>query len=343
MASLPPANAFDRTISLLKDLFLGGLLGNYCEEIEPSANLKGRVAIVTGATAGIGLETSRALAWRGAHVILAGRDKERLANAANNIREHKPKQALPLTVQAAADLKLTQLIIDLASLDSVRNFAKAFLALNLPLHFLINNAGVMMSPLSLVTVEGLDGQMGSNHLAHYYLTKLLLNKLTESGTARIVCLSSSAHFSGNFSADDIKQKFYPIVLSPYQVYGNSKLCNVLHAKELSRRLQGTQVTAYSVHPGAVKTELGRHLGLKTLMLSLVRWMFKNVDQGSSTTLYTCLTPGLESLSGEYFANCAQAKTNKLAHDPQISLALWEASEDYIKLFENGQLNSKKSN
>jgi len=341
MATLPPASAFDNILGLFKDFFLGGLLSKSCEQIEPSADLHGRVAIVTGATTGIGLETARALAWRGAHVILAGRGMDRLSAAHDKIRADKPSQN-GLAVDSAADLKLTKMLIDLASLDSVRNFANSFLALNLPLHYLVNNAGIMLSPVTLVTAEGLDGQMGSNHLAHYYLTKLLLNKLIESGNARILCLSSSAHLWGGFNADDIKQKFKPNEDS-VQAYGNSKLCNVLHAKELARRLQGTQVTAYSLHPGAVRTELSRHMGWMGLLFLPLRWMIKSPNQGASTSMYVCLTPGLEVLNGQYFTDCALAKTNPKVHDAKLAQVVWDTTEYYIKLFEDGQLNNKKSN
>jgi len=325
----------------LKDS-VGGLFSKYCEQIEPAAKLQGKVAIVTGATAGIGLETARALAWRGAHVILAGRAPDRLTSANQNIRNGKPKQD-NLSIQSSNDLKLSEMIIDLANLSSVRDFADSFLKLNLPLHYLVNNAGVMLCPLSMITVDGFDLQMGSNHLGHFYLTKLLTNKLKESGTARIVAVSSYAHFMGDLNVDGIKKHFYTIPDgTSMQAYNNSKLCNVLHAKELARRFQGTQVTAYSLHPGVVVTEIGRHVSITRLLTALWGWALKNSNQGASTTLYCCLTPGLESENGNYFTDCAVTPSNPQSYDPKLAAALWDASDYYIKQFEGGQLKNKKA-
>jgi len=329
------ATPFRRVANLCKDA-VGGLFSKYCEQIEPKTSLSGKVAIVTGATTGIGLQTARALAWRGAHVILAGRKADRLSSAALRIRGEKPEHAI------VDEIRLTELLIDLNSLASVRDFSKAFLALNLPLHLLVNNAGFMPTENGKVTIDGFDEPIGCNHLAHFYLTKLLESKLKESGPSRIVNLASSAHFSGKFSADKIKEHFYPVAgLTPYSLYGNSKLCNVLHTRELARRLHGSQVTSYSVHPGMVASEFLRDVVKSRVVATMMGWTLKNANQGATTSLYVCLTPDLESESGNYFANCGVAESNPLSHDPQLASALWDASEYYINQFETGQLSNKQ--
>jgi len=330
------ATPYRRISNLCKDA-VGGLFSKYCEQIEPNISLSGKVAIVTGATTGIGLETARALAWRGAHVVLAGRKADRLSSAALKIRGEKPKNAI------VNDIRLTELLIDLNSLASVRDFSKAFLALNLPLHLLVNNAGFLPSEAGKVTADGFDEAIGCNHLGHFYLTKLLENKLKEAAPSRIVILSSSAHFSGKLSADKIKEYFYPVAgIKPYNLYGNSKLCNALHARELARRFQGSRVTAYSVHPGMVKSEFLRDVIKNRVLATVLGWTFKNSNQGATTSLYVCLTPDLESENGNYFANCGIAESNPLSHDPNLASALWEASEFYINQFETGQLSNNKS-
>ena len=215
----------------------------------------GRVAIVTGPNTGIGKQTCLALALCFHTVILAGRSMKRLTDAADDIRAELGKTGI------APDLRC--LVLDLSSLHSVREFVASFKALNLQgLHLLVNNAGIM-GPPHAVTAEGLESQFGTNHMGHFYLTELLLANLRASAPSRIVNVSSEAHkMAGTLPA---APELTLADLSPdaanysrFGSYGISKLSNIWHAKELSQRLAGTGVTAFSLHPGVVDTELGRN-------------------------------------------------------------------------------------
>ena len=207
------------------------------------ATLNGKTVIITGANTGIGLETAVDMAQRGARVILACRNPEKGKAAVQVVKERSKNEAVVFAQ------------LDLASLQSVRDFATRILNQEPHIDILINNAGVLV-PSYTKTEDGFELQFGVNHLAHFLLTNLLLDRLKEAPAARIVNVSSNAHMIGKIYFDDLQsEKSY----SKFRAYGHSKLANILFTRSLARRLKDTRVTAYSLTPGLVRTELERHL------------------------------------------------------------------------------------
>ncbi|KAM9257235.1 dehydrogenase/reductase SDR family member 13 [Cariama cristata] len=279
--------------------------------------LRGRTVIVTGGSGGIGAATALELARCGARVVLAARSAPRGEAAARRIR----------TETGNTEVRFMQL--DLASLRSVRAFASTFLRQEPHLHLLINNAGVSAGG---TTEDGFSLPFGVNHLGHFLLTQLLLERLQSCAPSRIVIVASRAHCAGRLHPDTLGRP-PPGPFSTFQDYCDSKLANVLHARELATRLQGTQVTCYAVHPGFVNTELFRHtpLWLKPFFLPLVWLFFLDAADGARTTLHCALREGLERFSGRYFADCRLREPWPIARDDRLARALWEASERLVGL------------
>lgn len=293
-------------------------------------DLTGKVVIVTGSNSGTGLETARVLSSVGAKVIIPCRTLEKSYGAIDYIKETVPQ----------ADLVPMQL--DLSDLSSIKAFADAFIALDLPLNILINNAGIMACPKSF-TKDGFETQFGVNHLGHFYLTNLLANKLKENSLSRVIILSSSANSqllgSAGIDFDNLNaEKAY----SPSKVYGQSKLANIFHAKELQRRFdaQGADVTVVSVHPGYVKTNLARHVSLsmgldmicnmrnyKTSFQEFGRG--KEVDVGASTNVYCAVAPDMKK--GAFYSDNAvnTILLNEQANNQDMAKKLWEVSEKML--------------
>ena len=214
------------------------------DEVMDGVDLTGTIAVVTGASAGIGVETARALAAAGAAVVLAARNAERTEAAAESIRERVP----------GAELEVGAL--DLTSLDSVRAFAAWYLERHDELHLLVNNAGVMYTPFER-TADGFEMQFGTNHLGHFLLTCLLVPALLAGAPSRVVNLSSGGHFGSDIVWDD--PNFERREYDKFAAYGQSKTANILFSVELDRRLGDRGVHAYAVHPGMIATELGRYM------------------------------------------------------------------------------------
>ncbi|XP_078447843.1 short-chain dehydrogenase TIC 32, chloroplastic-like [Wolffia australiana] len=284
-------------------------------------------AIVTGATSGIGEETARVLATKGARLVLPAR---RLAAAAEARR--RIAAAVP-----GADVIILKL--DLSSLRSVRRFVARFLSLNLPLHLLVNNAGRFPQSHAL-SANGVEMTFATNYLGHFLLTKLLLEKMVETATesgveGRIVNVTSNIH--GWFSGDpvrylhDLNQK--NVAYDATKAYALSKLAMVLHARELAKRLKrmGAKVTANCVHPGVVKTRLTRDKeGISTdLAFFLASKLIKSVSQAAATTCYVAAHPQLAGVSGRYFIDCNEAAPSKLAADEREAARLWLVSEAIV--------------
>ncbi|NXQ83533.1 DHR13 reductase, partial [Nyctibius grandis] len=229
-----------------------------------------------------------------------------------------------------AEVRFMQL--DLASLRSVRAFASAFLRQEPHLHLLINNAGVSAGG---TTEDGFSLPFQVNHLGHFLLTQLLQERLQSCAPSRVVIVASRAHCAGRLRPDTLATlgRPPPGLLSTFQDYCDSKLANVLHARELATRLQGTQVTCYAVHPGFVNTELFRHtpLWLKPLFLPLVWLFFLDAAEGARTSLHCATHEGLEPFSGRYFADCRPQEPWPPARDDRLARALWEASERLVGL------------
>ena len=220
---------------LRKYYFAGGACRN-------KNRLDGKTIIITGANSGIGKETAIELAKRGAKVYMGCRSVQRGEKALEEVKASSGSKEVFL------------LKIDLSSKRSIREFVDNFLSRESHLHILINNAGIMEVPEGK-TEDGFERQMGTNHLGHFYLTHFLLDTLKHSAPSRIINVSSMAHAFSRLDVNDLnisKVKYNKTV-----AYGNSKEANMLHAAELSRRLEGTGVTAYSLHPGAIRTELQR--------------------------------------------------------------------------------------
>ncbi|OIT31303.1 PREDICTED: short-chain dehydrogenase TIC 32, chloroplastic-like [Nicotiana attenuata] len=294
------------------------------EQVTHGIDASSLTAIVTGGASGIGLETARVLALRKAHIIIAARNME----AANEAKQTILKENKSARVEI---LKL-----DLSSMKSIKAFADNFLALNLPLNILINNAGIMFCPFQL-SKDGIEMQFATNHLGHFYLTNLLLDKMKETTKAtgiegRIVNLSSVAHICPYWEGiqfHNINDK------NSYQdklAYGQSKLANILHANELSRRLQeeGVNITVNSVHPGLIMTNLMRHSALLMRILRVFTcFLWKNVPQGAATTCYVALHPSLKGVTGKYFVDCNEFKPSKLAQDEVLARNLWDFSNNLV--------------
>jgi len=287
------------------------------ETVARDAKLDGKNVIVTGANTGIGKETARVMAVKNANVFVACRDTKKGNDTVEQLKQ----------LTGNSNIFFEQL--DLSSLASVRDFAKRFNARNIPLHLLINNAGVMMPPYTK-TADGFELQIGTNHIGHFVLTNLLLNSLKAGQPSRVVTVSSSAQ----------KQATYPLRLDdmnwekrtygPWAGYCASKLANVLFAKELNRRMkeQGFDILAFAPHPGIITTDLWRHNDrfLGPIFKFFSRVISKTIPQGASTTIYAAVRPEVEEQGGSYLEDCKIVPTQYTNED---SLKLWEWTENAV--------------
>src|SRR3989442_181023 len=241
---------------------------------------RGRIAVVTGANSGIGFDTARALAAKGARVILACRDPEKGHQAERRIRA------------AAPEADVVFMPLDLASLTSIERFCKDLAVAEPELDILCNNAGVMMPPLGR-TAEGFELQFGTNHFGHFAITGRLLELLRRGENARIVSVSSMAHYWGRIDFDDLNaEKRY----NATRAYGQSKLANVLFIRELARRLQarGEPIVAAAAHPGSTRTNLQQH---SRLLSALIPFFSQQPPDGALPTLYAATARGVQG--GDY--------------------------------------------
>ncbi|MCY4145813.1 MAG: SDR family oxidoreductase [Chloroflexi bacterium] len=302
-------------------------------------NLDGRIYIVTGANSGVGLATSAQLVRQGAHVV----------GACRRVEAGRSAFASLACLRGSAEI----MALDLASLASVRRFAAAFLAKHSRLDGLVNNAGLVTSEGR--TQDGFEIQFGTNHLGHFLLTELVLDVLKASAPARIVCLSSVVHVS----------RGQPVVIEfadlnfekrPYNAnaaYAQSKLANLLHAKELARRLEGSNVTAYSVHPGWVRSNLGAGM-LPSFLFGSINLALRpfsgmlgilNPFEGAQTSLHCLLDEDAPQHNGAYFSQNSilypnrehrpgawpMTSPNPQAHDPEIARKLYDLSLELVGL------------
>ncbi len=282
----------------------------------------GRVAVVTGANTGIGLETAAALVRRGAHVVLACRNQAKGRAAATRI------------AAGGASGTLDVMALDLADLASVRAFSAAFRDGLDRLDLLINNAGVMWPPASK-TVDGFELQFGTNHLGHFALTARLLDRLRTTSGSRVVTVSSVSHRFGTIDFDDLhwESRTY----HPNRAYGQSKLANLLFAYELQRRLDraGIETMSVAAHPGYTGTDLQRYSGLMRLLNSLVAmptW------RGALPTLYAATASGAEPGGyygpdgfGELRGYPTRVGSSSESTDEAVSAKLWQVSEGLVGL------------
>ena len=279
--------------------------------------LPGKTVVITGANTGIGKETVRDLYGRGARVIIGSRTVSRGEAARSEIEA--------AAGETGGKIEIFQM--DLESLASVKSFAEAVNGAVEKIDLLILNAGKMACPRS-ETQDGFESQLGTNHLGHFLLTDLLLDKVKAAAPSRIVVLSSAAHEMGKMNFDDLQLKSG---YSPWKAYGQSKLANILFASELGRRLEGTGVTTYAVHPGIVRTELDRHMPTwqKTLFVPVRAVVSKSPTQGAQTTLYCALEPSLADKTGLYYADCREKSASSRARRKEDAQRLWQVSEELV--------------
>jgi NAD(P)-dependent dehydrogenase (short-subunit alcohol dehydrogenase family) len=301
------------------------------DDVLKGIDLTGKTVLVTGASTGLGEETSRALANKGARVILAARNLEKLKAAAAKITE------------STGNNQLSILECDLGSFPSIRRAAEQALEMAPTLDLLINNAGVMACPLRH-TSEGHEMQFGTNHLGHFLFTCLLVPTLKAAGSARIINLSSGGHKFSPVDLDD--WNFEKGDYDKWQAYGRSKTANALFAVGLDKRLKRYGVRAFSVHPGAIATELGRHMtdeDRKNIMKEGPRGgpplVFKTIPQGAATSTWSATSSDLDELGGIYLEDCSIAEpagdsvksSGYLPHavDPEAAEGLWTLSEQIV--------------
>lgn len=294
------------------------------EQASEGIDLAGKNALVTGANTGLGKETARVLALRGARVTLACRDLGKAEQA---------RQDILLSGEHGVDAEqLDVLELDLNKLARVREAAAEFNSWQRPLHILVNNAGIMI-PMERRTEDGFEAHLGINHLGHFLFTNLILGALIAAKHSRVVVVSSGAMGMAKLTPalDDLnweQQKF-----SGMGSYGNSKLMNLMFARELTRRFQGQGMVANAVHPGVIATELARDQSPLFMALGIFILPFmKSVPQGAATSVYAATAPQYEERGGLYLVNCAEAKSaHKLALDEQACSALWDRSAEMVKL------------
>ena len=283
---------------------------------ESNAPSNGRVALITGANTGIGLVTARELCAKGFHVFIACRSAGAGQAAIEGIKK------------AVAGAQLELLSLDLGDFDSVRRCAEVFLQRNLPLHLLINNAG--LAGARGMAKSGFELAFGTNHLGHFLLTQLLLERIKasakEAAPARIVTLSSRAHYRA--AAIDWAALQQPSVsrtgLTEYSV---SKLANALFSAELSRRLAGTGVATYALHPGVVASDVWRSVPWPFRPL-IKRWMI-TVEEGAQTTLHCATSLDAANETGLYYDKCKVKTPSHLARNAALAAELWRRSEAWV--------------
>lgn len=299
---------------LMKD-YTGG------RRYEGSHHIDKKVVVITGSNTGIGKETALELAKRGAHIVMACRDARKCEMARQDIvLRSKNKYVYCRTC-------------DLASQKSIMQFVERFNSEHQRLDILINNAGIMRCAHTK-TEEGIEMQLGVNHMGHFLLTNLLLDKLKASAPSRIINVSSVAHHKGQINKEDLNSDRH---YDEAAAYNQSKLANLLFTRELARRLQGTGVTVNAVHPGIVDTEIVRHMSffnstLSAIFLKPFIWMFiKSPVQGARTTVYVALEESLKDVSGKYFNNCTEEEVAPQAKDDTMAQWLWAVSEKWTRL------------
>ena len=310
------------------------------EEVLEGVDLSGKRIVITGTSSGLGQESTRALASKGALITMVARSAAKNEAVADAVREAVP----------GADLETREL--DLTSLASIHAFADGFLADHDRIDVLINNAGVMACPYAK-TSEGFEMQLGTNHLGHFLLSCRLAPALVDGDRrSRVVALSSGAHAMSDIDFEDpmFERREYDTWLA----YGQSKTANALFALELEARLNGRGVNAYAVHPGMIMTELGRHMTPEVMEQMQVHiraraerdeplpegggMQFKSVEAGAATQVWAASAPELDNHGGAYLADCqvgvvgdsvADAGVAPHATNPETAARLWTLSEELV--------------
>ena len=279
--------------------------------------MAGKVVLVTGGTGGIGKATAIGLAALGARVGITGRDLARAGQVAAEIRS------------VSGNPDVDGFAADMSSQAEVRRLAAAVLDVYPRLDVLVNNVGGFWAHRH-PTADGLEHTFALNHLASFLLTNLLLDRLKQSAPARVVNVSSHVQADGRIDFDDLQGAR---VYSGQAAYSQSKLANVMFSNELARRLEGTGVTANSLHPGVVRTNFGAEdqAWLFTVVSHVVLPFLKTPAQGAQTSIYLASTPEMDGVTGQFFSNKKVRAANKFAYEPVIMARLWQASADLVGL------------
>ncbi|XP_045132941.1 retinol dehydrogenase 11-like isoform X3 [Portunus trituberculatus] len=292
-------------------------------------SLAGMTAIVTGASAGIGKETAKDLAKRGARVILACRNRMKAQAVADYI------------ISVTGNKNVVVYLLDTSDLSSVRSFAKDVLKTEGSIHILVNNAGIGGKEIQEMTRDGFELTMATNYYGHFLLTNLLLKRLKESAPSRVVNVSSLAHlFVWQLNLKDLnfKKRSYSLL----RAYSQSKLCNILFSLELAEKLHGSGVVVNSLHPGTINSEFVRDEMVmswwrKPFLLFariMLRLFGKDSELGAQTTIHLAVSEEVEGVTGKYFDECKEATSSWLARDRGLAKALWEITEADVQLAPN---------
>jgi NAD(P)-dependent dehydrogenase (short-subunit alcohol dehydrogenase family) len=277
------------------------------EEVTAGIDLSGTTAVITGCNSGIGYETMRVLALRGAHVIGTARTPEKARNACSSVTG-----------------KTSPAVLELSDFGSVRDCAREIHGMTKVIDMLILNAGVSLGK-DLQQINGIEKHFVVNHLGHFIFTHHLIDRVTEARQGRVVVLGSRQHRNvppGGIQFDNLSGKGWSA-----QGYGHSKLANGLFSLQLARRLKGTQATSNCVHPGVTRTNILRDIPLRDL--SSVTYD-KSVGQGAATPCYVATNPALATVSGEYFVDCNPAEQSQYQTDKAMAARLWNVSTDLTK-------------
>lgn len=275
--------------------------------------MNNKLCLVTGANAGIGRATALGLAQKGAHVVMICRSAERGRAAQQEIIAQSGNQQVDL------------LLADLSVQAEIRRVAAEFKQRYSHLDVLVNNAGAIFTTRQ-ESADGLELTFALNHLGYFLLTQELLPLLLASAPARIINVSSGAHYSGQINLDDLQlRQGY----AAFKAYAQSKLANVLFTNELARRLANTGVTANSLHPGLVGTQFGRNNRGFSFIIRLVRPFLRSEAKGAETSIFLATAPELATTTGQYFDDNQPKRASELAYDEALARRLWEESEKLV--------------
>lgn len=284
--------------------------GSTAEQVTEGIDLRGKTILVTGCNSGLGQETVRVLAKRGAHVIATARTAAKAEEASKGLSAY------------------TALACELSEPDSVRACVKSVVALDKQLDAIICNAGIMALP-KVEQKFGYELQFFTNHIGHFILVTGLLEKLADSG--RVVVVSSEAHRRAPETGIEFDNLSGERGYNPWRQYGQSKLANILFARELARKFKGTTKTANALHPGVIPTNLGRHMGsAANIAWSIAKpLVLKSIPEGAATQCYVATHPAAAKISGEYFSHSNIAKSTALGEDMNLAQKLWQVSEEIV--------------
>lgn len=297
-------------LSVLKGKGKSGFgYGSTAEEVTAGVSLAGKNVLITGCNSGLGLETMRVLAMRGAHILGLARSVQKAQEAA-------------ASVNASAD----SFACELAEPQSITAAVSEIKKLGKQIDVLVCNAGIMALP-RLEKQYGYEAQFFTNHIGHFILVTGLLSTLAPA--ARVVIVTSSAHVAAPPEGIRFEDLGGDKLYIPWLHYGQSKMANLLFAKELARKFQGSGRTANAVHPGVIFTNLGRHMSPIVQGLSAIAkpLFLKSVGEGAATQCYVASHPALAGVSGEYFADCNVAMPRPDANDRNLAERLWKVSEE----------------